>query len=98
MPQAVIKSMHYWEKRSASEEHQHKLVFLDQNKESYNWYNSELNDDAGNTKNNPSPLKDLPSELPEFDMETDYNETSAVKPEIAQSDTERIQEARTNSF
>ena len=68
------------------------------NKERYNWDNGELNDNAGNTENNPYPLNDLPHDLPGIDLETDYNETSAVTPEIAQSDAERIRDAINNSF
>ena len=70
---------------------------MDQNKESYNWDNSELDDDGGNTEHNPSPLNYLPAELHVIDLETDYNDTSTVKPEISQSDTERIQDAKNNS-
>ena len=98
MPRALIKSVHDWKKRSARKEHQHKLVFLYLNKDRYNWDNSELNNDAGNTKNNPSTLNDLPAELFGIDLEIDYNDISAVTPEISQSNVERIQDARNNSF
>ena len=98
MPRAVIKSVHNRTKHSARKEHQHKLVFLYRNKDRYNRDNSELNNDAGNTKNNPSTLNDLPDELSGIDMEIDYNDISAVTPEISQSNVEHIQDARNNSF
>ena len=70
---------------------------MDRNKERYDWDNSELNGDAGNTKNKLSTLNELPSKLSRIDLEIDYNDISAVTPEIAQSDVEHIQDARTNS-
>ena len=70
---------------------------MDCNKKRYNWDNSELDDNAVNTENNPSPLNDLPGKLPGIDLETDYNDTYAVTPYIAQSNAERIKDARTNS-
>ena len=97
MPQAAIKYVHGWANSSARKEHQDKMIFLNQNKERYDCDNSDLDDDAGNTENNPSPLNDLLDKLPGIDLESDHNDTSAVTPEIAQSDAERIQEARTNS-
>ena len=71
---------------------------MDRNKESHNWDNSDLDENAGNTENNPSPLNDLPDEVPGIDMETNHNDTSVVTPEIAQSDVDRIRKSRTNSF
>ena len=60
MPHPVIKYVRNWSKRSEREENQHKLVFLDRNIERYDWDNSDLDDNAVNTKKN-SPLKDLPA-------------------------------------
>ena len=98
MRQAVVKYAHDWENCLACKEHQHKLVFLDLNKEMNNWDKGELNDVAGNSENKPSTPNDFPSKLPVIDLETDYNDTSAVTPDIYQSNVECIQDARTNSI
>ena len=57
IPQAVIKSVYDWEKSSVREEHRHNIVFLDHNKERYDWDNSDLDYDAGTAEVNPSPIK-----------------------------------------
>ena len=59
MTQTVIKPIHNWAKRLAREEHQHKMVFLDHNKERYNRDNSDLDDDAYTAEVNPYPLNNL---------------------------------------
>ena len=97
MPQSVIISVHDWAKRSACAEHQHNLIFLDWNKEIYNWDIIELDDNAGNNETKPSPLNNLPAKLPGIDMETEYNYTATVTPEIAQSNAKRLQDPKTNS-
>ena len=71
------------------------MVFLDWNKERYDWYNSDPNDDAGTAEVNTSPLNELPDKKPETDLEIDTNDTSVVTPEIDQSDVERIYEVTT---
>ena len=54
------------------------MVFLDRNKERYNWYNSDIDDDAGTKEVNSSPLHKLPAKLPGIELETDNNDTSVV--------------------
>ena len=79
MIQSVIKSVNYWKKRSARKDHQHKMVFLNQNKKRYDWDNSDIDYNAGTP-----PLYELPAELPGIDLETDNIDTSVVIPTIAQ--------------
>ena len=98
MPQEVIKYVQDWEKPSVCEEHRHNMLFLDQNKDMYDWDKSDLNGNAENMEVKPSPLNKLLSKLPGIDLETDNNENSVVAHEIDQSYAERIYEANTNSF
>ena len=98
MPQVVIKDVHDCAKRLAREEQRHKMVFLEKNKERYDWNNSDLDDNKVPKEVNPSSLNRLPDELPGIDTETGNIDTSAVKPEITQSDAECIHKATTNSI
>ena len=59
MPEAVIKSVNDWVKRSVCEEHRNKMVFWDKNKERYDWDNSDIDGDSGTGEVNPSPLKKI---------------------------------------
>ena len=74
------------------------MIFLDKNKEKYNWDNSDIDYNSGIAEFNHSPLNVLPAELPGIDLETDNTDTSVVTPEINQSNVERIYKAKTNSF
>ena len=98
MPQAVINSVQDWEKRSSREEHWHKMVFWDWNKERHNCDIIDIDKDARTAEVNPSPLNKIPAELPEIDLETDNIYTSVVTLEIGKSDGERIHDATTNSL
>ena len=74
------------------------MVFFDQDKERYNWDNSDLDDNAVTAEVNTSTFNKLPAKLPGIDLEIDNNNISVVTPKIDQSDAERIHESTTNSF
>ena len=58
-------------KHSAREEHLGKMVFLNRNKEKYDWDNEDLSDVVDLSEDNPTLHNDIPAELPGVDLETD---------------------------
>ena len=70
---------------------------MEQNKERYKWDNSDIDEHADTMEVNPDTLNKIPDDLPGIYMETDNSGTSVVAPELDQSDTERINEAKNNS-
>ena len=97
MPQAIITTVHTWVKHSARDEHLGKMVFLNRNKEKYNWDNEDLSDVVDLSEDNPTLHNDIPAELPGVDLETDSSDTQVVSPAVIQSDAERVQTAIENS-
>ena len=74
------------------------MLFLDKNKQRYDWDDSNLGEYAHTEEVNPAPLNHIASNIPGINLETDNSGTSLVTPEVEQSDTERINEAKNNIF
>ena len=53
-------------------------MFLNRNKEKYDWDNEDLSDVVDLSEDNPSLRNDIPAELPGVDLETDDSGTQVV--------------------
>jgi len=73
------------------------MVFLNRNKEKYDWDNEDLSDVVDLSEDNPTLHNNIPAELPGVDLETDSSDTQVVSPAVIQSDAERVQTAIENS-
>ena len=74
------------------------MVFLNRNKEKYDWDNEDLSDAMDLSEDNPNLHNDIPAELPGVDLETDsISDTQVVSPAVIQSNVERVQTTIQNS-
>jgi len=93
MPQSIITTVHSWAKRSLREEHLRKMVFLNRNKEKYDWDSEDLSDVVYFSEDNPNVHNNRLTELPGVDLALDSSNRQVVSPVVTQSDAERVQTA-----